>query len=632
MTRRQVRTAISLGLVMLVLLAVALHRRAVQRDAAPTQPPTSAASDGTTLLPHRPSSAVRPLRMSGAAAVRTSGATLATFSGHVKSAASGRGLAGVDLTFSRDGTSHGCVSEADGAFRFSTREAGEYTLATVMADGYLPYAPAWGASPVRLTAELGQHIEGIVLYLEQEMRYLARVTDSDGRPLAHASARLFLPAAAMSSLAPPVIDYVADAGGRFEFRAPEDTVIEASHPGYAPAHKRLDASSAPGHEVVLELACDESVLTLLTLSGRVLDADDNPVPGARVTAHRAAGDPFADERSWWNCDSDEEGRFALTGLGSGDYALVATFAGMVPSSELVVTAGSTNAVLRLGAPGGSIIGTVRDEVTDRPVAGFVIVLSVAHSALDEMPIMAQSFFDPHGRFALGPLQPGRYRVRALTSGFAPSSAVWAEVEADLDTRIALQLRAGGAVHGRVVDASSGTPLAQAHITIEGSDGGEGLPVPVLAETRAALDGTFSLSGLAPGLRSIRVGAAGHHHRLVSGLAIIEGEELDLSDVALTPLGPEETPQHELVGIGAALAPESNVVRVGPLIPGGGAMEAGLVQGDAILAIDDTPVKTLDFNEVIQRIRGPEGSVVRLRVRRANGSETTLDVVRRPIRG
>jgi len=50
----------------------------------------------------------------------------------------------------------------------------------------------------------------------------------------------------------------------------------------------------------------------------------------------------------------------------------------------------------------------------------------------------------------------------------------------------------------------------------------------------------------------------------------------------------------------------------------------------VLRIDGQPVTDFGFTEAIARLRGEEGSVVRLDVRRADGTMTVVDVVRRPI--
>ena len=70
--------------------------------------------------------------------------------------------------------------------------------------------------------------------------------------------------------------------------------------------------------------------------------------------------------------------------------------------------------------------------------------------------------------------------------------------------------------------------------------------------------------------------------------------------------------------------------LGTLVASGGAAGAGLHAGDVVLRVDGQTIAELGFGEAIQRLRGEEGTVVRLEVRRADGSVGTVDVVRRPI--
>jgi C-terminal processing protease CtpA/Prc len=94
----------------------------------------------------------------------------------------------------------------------------------------------------------------------------------------------------------------------------------------------------------------------------------------------------------------------------------------------------------------------------------------------------------------------------------------------------------------------------------------------------------------------------------------------------------EEPTIELAGIGAVLSAKDDVLLIGRVVEGGGAAEAGLTVGDAILAVDGAPVARLGFAGSIQRIRGPEGTAVQLSVRKVGAEDAvTLAVTRRRLR-
>jgi C-terminal processing protease CtpA/Prc len=127
-------------------------------------------------------------------------------------------------------------------------------------------------------------------------------------------------------------------------------------------------------------------------------------------------------------------------------------------------------------------------------------------------------------------------------------------------------------------------------------------------------------------------AEGHHGRLIGGIHAVGSETIGPIEILLAPTGPGEDPHIELVGIGAVLAAKDDGLVIGKVIAGGGAADAGLVAGDAILAVDAVRVTVLGFETAIQKIRGAEGTSVTLLVRRAAGGEpANVTVVRKRIK-
>ena len=144
------------------------------------------------------------------------------------------------------------------------------------------------------------------------------------------------------------------------------------------------------------------------------------------------------------------------------------------------------------------------------------------------------------------------------------------------------------------------------------------------------DGRFTLRGIEPGLFSISAGREGYHRRLVSSLQAVDGLEVSPVEIQLEALAhPDDEPQDQLAGIGTALRADGDALVVVSVVEGGGGAEAGLQEGDRILTIDGRAVAELDFNSVIQLIRGPEGSTVLLTLQR-DGDTETVDVPRRAI--
>ena len=72
---------------------------------------------------------------------------------------------------------------------------------------------------------------------------------------------------------------------------------------------------------------------------------------------------------------------------------------------------------------------------------------------------------------------------------------------------------------------------------------------------------------------------------------------------------------EFGGLGLEVMQEGSLVRVVTPIDDTPAARAGMLSGDVITAIDDTPVEGLSLKEAVDRMRGPAKSSVRLKVQR-----------------
>lgn len=91
---------------------------------------------------------------------------------------------------------------------------------------------------------------------------------------------------------------------------------------------------------------------------------------------------------------------------------------------------------------------------------------------------------------------------------------------------------------------------------------------------------------------------------------------------------KQSKENAYVGIGATISyPEGEGLLVESVVKDGPADQAGLRAGDLILAVDGTVLAGEDRDKGTELTRGPEGSTVVLRIRRADGEEIDLPVVR-----
>ena len=250
--------------------------------------------------------------------------------------------------------------------------------------------------------------------------------------------------------------------------------------------------------------------------------------------------------------------------------------------------------------------------------------------LQERPLEAHSFVDPNGQFSIGPLEPGHYLVRAIARGHAASKALSVEVRQAETAQADFLLAMGARLTGKVLDAQSRSPISGARVEGEGPNIDIGVPIQIEAATTTGTDGTFELRGLAAGPQSVGAGAQGYNSRILSGLQLVDGQTLGPVEIPLTPLSDADAePKQEFTGIGAVVAPEGDVLIVGRVYEGGGAFAAGLVTGDRILAIDGQTTASMgSLDATVQHLRGPPGTTVILTVRRSDGQESQITVLRK----
>lgn len=142
-----------------------------------------------------------------------------------------------------------------------------------------------------------------------------------------------------------------------------------------------------------------------------------------------------------------------------------------------------------------------------------------------------------------------------------------------------------------------TSIADATLSLEGRRGSApDLPVaPLSPEARTGADGRFALEHVPPDAGSVQAAKPGYLARLVSLGPLPEDGDAPPLAIALTPRAPDAGAHLELTGIGAVLQARGEALDVQGVLPGGGAADAGLAPGDAILAVDSASVTDLRFS-------------------------------------
>jgi 5-hydroxyisourate hydrolase-like protein (transthyretin family) len=538
------------------------------------------------------------------------------FEGRVVSALTGKGLPGAQLTFARDEETSSVTAAAEGAFRFEARAAGRWSLAAATAAGHQPFAPEWGQSPVQLDARPGETVRGITVALLPAEEYEGRVIDGEKKPVAEAEITVL--GGGTSVLVPLTTHYRSGVDGRFRFSAPEEAILEARHPGFATGRAQLDYSTRMSRKLVIQLKPASE--PPLVIEGIVEEASGAPAEGVAVSASRK--DRFLDAGAI--ARTDAQGRFKLTELSSGSWHVVASKPGAAPATA-DATAGARDLHLRL-TQGGRLTGRVTEKHGGAPVRLFTVLVQTS-------VVQSVSFIEPDGRYLIEGLDPGPATVSLIAPGHAPLSDQRVTIPepgapaATLD----FELTGGGKLTGTVVERHTGTPLAGADVSVEGTGASQG--VPIRNETVTDASGRFTLESLEETTLGIVASADGHHGRILSVPPIADDQTSGPLTIELTPLNPGEDPQVELTGIGATLSKQGDALAIGVAPAGGGAAEAGLGPGDRIVAADGVFLAAMTLGEAIQLLRGPEGTSVTLSVIKAGAAQAIEVVVqRRLIRG
>lgn len=541
-------------------------------------------------------------------------------SGRVVNWSTGDGVAGAELTFTSHAGATTLRAGKDGSFELAPPASGRFSLTTIIAPGFLPYAPELEHSPVHIALGPKQAVRGLRLFLFPALDYVGTVVDASGSPVAGAKVKLADPPGGEQTLEKIATEWTTDKQGKFVFHAPDGSVLEASRGGKR-GWSILDGNAQTTRQMTITIG--EAAARDATIKGKTVDASGAPLADVLVTAvPEEPPGKTAVPRSVAFATSGPDGAFVLEGLDRRAYTLVGELDEFAPIRKEHVSGGTQAVVVTLDE-GEPIAGLVRDG-GDKPVPAYTLLVTRRRGLVRQI-VTTRSVIDPRGHFEVR-VTKGDYELLVSAAGLAPSAPV-AVSSGTTDTKI--QLRGGATLQGLVVDADTGAPLAYARVALEGQGGGASAQ-PANAGTVSRTDGRFELTGIPAGPFTMSVGAGDYHPRLEGGLVATDDRVLGPIKIALKKLADGETPKLQLVGIGVQLSADGDALEVGMVVPESGAAAAGIVVGDHIVAIDGVPVTTLGMDGAISRIRGVAHTTVSVSIKR--GEQTIpLVVERRPLR-
>ncbi len=550
---------------------------------------------------------------------RSTAASAGAFSGRVVSATTGEGIRGAEVTVAGPGGASSLVTEAEGRFELRPSAPGVYQVAAIRAEGFQPFGPEWGRSPISLSAVPGVQVREVVIALTPAPELVGRVLSAEGAPVAGAAVRVLTYRAGESVLFPVKDRFTTDERGEFHFTAPEGARVEARHPAHGVARVRIYEEDIANRRVELRMyaAAQEGTRADARVEGRVLTPDGTPASGALISVMSAAS-VYPKEygsRDGYQTVAEADGSFAVEGLEPGVYDVSGMAPGFAPARAFDVRVPASGVELRL-AGGVTLAGLVMED-GGNPVPAFVVNVLLRYGPLERLSFAQGRFIDAGGQFEFHGLTPGRYVVQVTAAGFMPSEREVEVTEGAREVRADVMLARGVRLEGRVLAAGSRLPISGARVAMESGMAGDALAP--LFDAVSGADGVFVLEGVPGTGVSLIISAPGYNGRLLSGVRPSAPLEVELTATA-----PDAGSKVELVGIGAVLKPRGDALVIGEVVPGGGAHAVGLTPGDELVRIDGTPVTELGFAGSIQRIRGPEGTQVVVGVRKA-GKDPVKDI-------
>lgn len=283
---------------------------------------------------------------------------------------------------------------------------------------------------------------------------------------------------------------------------------------------------------------------------------------------------------------------------------------------------SRTSLITLG-DGGSIAGRVLTRRGD-PVQSYR--LAVEDFEVDGPAYHNQRYFGTQqtnssdGSFTLGTLRPGKYYVRVQPDGFSSALSGAIVVREGVTTdNITITVDAGGVVRGTVRAKETGAPLAGVRVSLF-----EPMSPFRGAMTRTDADGNYSITGVSPGRRSVRVWSKGYMTQVAAGVQVFPDQET-IRDITLEKSSPKA--RFSFHGIGAVLNKTDKGVVIQQTMEGSPASVFGLQEGDVIVGIDGEDAREMRLTDVVNRIRGEEGAAVSIKIDRDGQGEMIVDVER-----
>jgi protocatechuate 3,4-dioxygenase beta subunit len=368
----------------------------------------------------------------------------------------------------------GARSDGEGVYRLAGIEEGRRSIAATHQD--------FQRTVKELEVRAGEN--RLDLRLGRGYPVSGRVVDSGGRPVADARVSLDEPGFGFDSDDSQLAASGADGSFQFPSVAPGTYTLRARKEGYAPAElpEPLQVAVAPVAGLELRLAAGG------TIRGRIRGLGFEQLSGVSVFAIRAdtlgldGGGPSSGV-------VDFEGAYSISGVAPGEWMVTAMSGKGSARGKVTLSEGTPEVTLDLEFSGGFTLSG-RVLRAGEPMPGLQVMANGA-----DVGSHAMGSTGPQGEFRLEGLEAGKYVVAAMD--YRKGIRHTEEVEISGDREILIELPTQR-VSGRVLDATDSSPIEGAAVTLEKTEGGDGLMG--YGSPRASTDpsGAFTMSGVPEG--------------------------------------------------------------------------------------------------------------------------------------
>jgi hypothetical protein len=383
-----------------------------------------------------------------------------------------------------------------------------WPLATTGDDGSFTIAhmpPKWKTIIARKDSLLGQRTNAKEVSAPIRMAKAAtvsgRITDAKTRvPIAGAiillGPRRFGPGSNEA-----FASSVTDAKGAYSLVVPAGTyMVMANHPGYAAAP--ADASAAAGQQTSKDVALSP----MARVSGVVVDESKRPVVVARLDTENAESAGMRMPRRMMRGGGTEDtisgpdGRFSMRIEPDESLWVRATKRGLpsAKSESMQLTAGERKSGLVLTIPSGIAVNGRAIDAQGKPLSG--VSVSAAEAEGGQRGMMMRAFIGmpgaeddavrtaSDGTFTMR-VKEGTYDFTFRREGLAPKTVRAQNISVTSSPMVQATMEPAAEISGRVTRGGAGLENVMIFALAPGADS---------ASATTGTDGSFTLSGLAPG--------------------------------------------------------------------------------------------------------------------------------------